>query len=104
VTSVKPPRRSPNLGPYEERFVRSIKGVLSGSPDLVSEASLKKPFKTAIHRQAIGDRDRLVGNSDGPLDLYLRAAFPVQGGNRIGCRFQAPFPLLMRTLFGRSDK
>jgi hypothetical protein len=51
----------------------------------------------AIERQAIGDRDKLVTNADGSLDIYIQAESP--GGGKEANWLpvaKAPFNLLMR--------
>jgi len=51
----------------------------------------------ALGRQAIGDRDKLIPNPDGSLDLYMRADSP--GGDKESNWLpvaKAPFNLLMR--------
>ena len=51
----------------------------------------------SINRQAIGDRDKLVPNSDGSVDLYIQADSPGAGkeGNWLPVA-KEPFNLLMR--------
>ncbi|MCY1297476.1 hypothetical protein D9M70_469170 [compost metagenome] len=57
-----------------------------------------------LERQAIGDRDKLVSNADGSLDLYIQADSP--GADKeanwlpVG---KAPFTLLMRLYSPRED-
>jgi hypothetical protein len=51
----------------------------------------------ALNRQAIGDRDKLVGNADGSLDLYIQSDSPGKDkeANWLPVA-KAPFTLLMR--------
>jgi hypothetical protein len=57
-----------------------------------------------LKRQAIGDRDKLVANADGSLDIYIQAASP--GADKeanwlpVG---NAPFTLLMRLYSPREE-
>jgi hypothetical protein len=58
----------------------------------------------ALHRQAVGDRDKLVTNADGSLDLYIQADAP--GTNRQANWLpvaKAPFTLLMRLYSPKSE-
>jgi hypothetical protein len=58
----------------------------------------------ALKRQAIGDRDRLVSNTDGSLDLYIQADSPGKEKEAnwlpVG---KAPFTLLMRLYSPREE-
>jgi hypothetical protein len=58
----------------------------------------------ALERQAIGDRDKLVANADGSLDLYIQADSPGKEKEAnwlpVG---QAPFTLLMRLYSPRPE-
>lgn len=58
----------------------------------------------ALERQAIGDRDKLVFNGDGSLDLYLQAESPGpdKEGNWLPVA-KAPFNLLMRLYWPKSE-
>jgi hypothetical protein len=51
----------------------------------------------ALNRQAIDDRDKLVANSDGSVDLYIQAESPgaEKEANWLPVN-KAPFNLLMR--------
>ena len=58
----------------------------------------------AINRQAIGDRDKLVPNPDGSVDLYVQADSP--GSDKEGNWLpvaKAPFNLLMRLYWPREE-
>ncbi|MFC3552277.1 DUF1254 domain-containing protein [Lysobacter cavernae] len=58
----------------------------------------------AIKRQAIGDRDKLVANADGSLDLYIQADSP--GADKEGNWLpvaKAPFTLLLRLYSPREE-
>jgi len=58
----------------------------------------------AIKRQAIGDRDKLVANADGSLDLYIQADSP---GADMESNWlpvaKAPFTLLLRLYSPREE-
>jgi hypothetical protein len=58
----------------------------------------------ALKRQALGDRDKLVSNADGSLDLYIQSASP---GSEKEANWlpvaKAPFTLLMRLYSPRND-
>ena len=58
----------------------------------------------ALKRQAIGDRDKLVTNADGSLDLYIQADLPGKDKEAnwlpVG---KAPFTLLMRLYSPREE-
>ena len=57
-----------------------------------------------MKRQAIGDRDNLVNNADGSLDLYIQSDTP---GDEKEANWlpvaNAPFTLLMRLYSPRSE-
>ena len=95
VESVKLPPRSPNLNAYAERFVRSIKEVLSRTDDLVrgklvadSRSKLRRPLSQRTKPPRLGNRliqpepDHLVNTGavqrrerlGGMLNYYYRAA------------------------------
>jgi hypothetical protein len=55
-------------------------------------------------RQAIGDRDKLVPNTDGSLDLYIQAISPgkKKEGNWLPVA-KGPFMLPLRLFWPRED-
>jgi hypothetical protein len=58
----------------------------------------------ALKRQALGDRDKLVSNADGSLELYIQSATP--GGEKEANWLpvaKAPFTLLMRLYSPRNN-
>jgi len=58
----------------------------------------------ALGRQAIGDRDKLIPNPDGSLDLYMQASSP--GGDKESNWLpvaKAPFNLLMRLYWPKAE-
>jgi hypothetical protein len=57
-----------------------------------------------LKRQAIGDRDKLVVNADGSLDLYIQADFPGKAKHANWLPVDtAPFTLLMRLYSPRQE-
>jgi hypothetical protein len=66
--------------------------------------SLTYFISNALNRLALGDRDKLVSNADGSLDLYIQSSTP--GGDKEANWLpvdKRPFTLLMRLYSPKSE-
>jgi hypothetical protein len=62
------------------------------------------PIPNELKRQALGDRDKLVANPDGSLDLYIQSSAPVGGKDANWLPIaKAPFTLMLRLYSPKSD-